>query len=154
VAPTNLGIRTVGYQSVTSGSISIRIGSLVVNAQAAADPYGRTLWSSWSESYTQTGLRIPEGRGYVAHDSHGKYLIAGKCLEDGRAVEGCAVLIGKEVVYSNRLGEFELRVKKCVPVQIVTDLDDFTATGTWEVVSAPATAKPGDPVVIVVARKL
>ena len=145
-----------GYQSVTSGSISIRIGSLVVNAQATADPFGRTLWSGWGESYTQTGIRVPEGRGYVAHSSHGKYLITGKCLEDGKPVEGCAVLVGKgnrEIVFSNRRGDFELHVKKNVSVQIAVSLDDFTATGTWRVISVPATSKPGESVTVIVERQ-
>jgi hypothetical protein len=46
-----------------------------------------------------------------------------------------------------------VRVKKNVSVAVSVDVGSFTAPGNWRYFECPATAKPGERVAIVVARK-
>jgi hypothetical protein len=140
-----------GYQQVTGVQISFRIHDTVINAQTVADPFGKIQYSAYAESYVQTGLQVAQ---HETHSGGGKFLIQGKCfLPDGSPVEGCAIRIGKEIVYSNRTGMFDVRARNIKAVEITVPVGDFTAPGTFEVISAPATATPGKPIVITVARR-
>jgi hypothetical protein len=66
---------------------------------------------------------------------------------------GAAIKVGTETAYTNADGEFMVRVKKNVSVAVSVDVGSFTAPGNWRCIECPATAKPGDPVLITVARQ-
>lgn len=139
-----------GYQRVTGVNLSFRIRDSVVNAQTVTDPFGKTQYSAWAESYVQTGLQIA---GHETRHSGGKYLITGKCvLPDDSPVEGCAVVINKEIVYSNSRGEFSLHVKKRVAV-VTTPVADFAAPGEFVCVNCPVDATAGETITVTVRRK-
>jgi hypothetical protein len=61
--------------------------------------------------------------------------------ETGNPVEGAAVEVGGEVVFTNSAGDFFLRVgrPRRSPVRVL--LSEFLLPGQWEVVSAPADAE-------------
>jgi hypothetical protein len=68
-------------------------------------------------------------------------------------VEGIAVQIGNETVYSNADGRFETRFKKAHIVSVGVLLAESTAPGLRTVVSSAGTAIPGgEPVKIQVRR--
>ena len=73
-----------------------------------------------------------------------RYVIRGAVRDEaGAPVEGAAVDIGGEVVFTNSGGEFFLRVGRPTrsPVKVLTA--EFLLPGQWEVVSAPADVEAG-----------
>jgi hypothetical protein len=73
-----------------------------------------------------------------------RYVIRGTVRDEaGAPVEGAAVDIGGEVVFTNSGGEFFLRVGRPTrsPVKVLTA--EFLLPGQWEVVSAPADVEAG-----------
>ena len=72
-----------------------------------------------------------------------KYVVLGVVQDpDGAAVEGAAILLGREVVYSDDRGEFMLRLRKPKEVSLKVELNEFLTAGTFEVLKSPQTAKP------------
>ena len=43
-------------------------------------------------------------------------------------------------------------VNEHAPVNVMVSLDDFTGGGSYQIISAPTTAKPGDVITIIVRR--
>ncbi len=143
-----------GYRETTSISVSIRIHSTVLRANSITDSFGRVIWSSSG----QTIQRLGDAQvGIKTAATTFPYLIEGKCEQtDGTKVEGCVLEIGPkhDVVISDSNGRFECRQKKNQASAILVKTEDFLAQGRYMLISAPTTAKPGEPVVIIVARKL
>jgi hypothetical protein len=84
-----------------------------------------------------------------------RYVVRGTVRDEaGNAVEGAAVRLNQELVYTNSAGEFFLRAKYPERYTIAVATDEFLLPGRWEVVSAPSGALAGDekqvtPIVIV-----
>lgn len=84
-----------------------------------------------------------------------RYVVRGIVRDDqGSPIEGAAVELNGEVVYSNSAGEFFLRTKHPQHYPIKVLLGEFLLPGEWEIVSAPETATAEDerraaPVIIV-----
>jgi hypothetical protein len=57
--------------------------------------------------------------------------------ELGQPVEGAAVAIGGEVVFTNSTGEFFVRVRSPREYDVAIRLDEFLFPGRWEIVNAP-----------------
>jgi hypothetical protein len=55
----------------------------------------------------------------------------------GQPVAGAAVLVGKTLAFSDSSGKFLVRVKSPGELPLQVSLDDFTAPGTFALVSAP-----------------
>jgi hypothetical protein len=84
-----------------------------------------------------------------------RYVVRGIVRDDqGSPIEGAAVELNGEVVYSNSAGEFFLRTKHPQHYPIKVLVGEFLLPGEWEIVSAPETATAEDerraaPVIIV-----
>ena len=65
-----------------------------------------------------------------------------KDSKSGKTIEGAAVQIGKQLVFSNRSGMVFTRSKKIQSLEVRVSPEDFSAQGKWRVVSAPATVTP------------
>ncbi len=140
-----------GYQQETGVGISLRIHDTGMTAQTITDQFGKTQYVAYIESYVQTGLQTG---GHEARSRRGKFLLEGKCvLPDGSPVEGCAVVIDKETVYSNSRGEFSIRMKKRNAVTVSVPVTDFAAPVDWNCLECPTSTAPGEPVTIIVARR-
>jgi hypothetical protein len=73
-----------------------------------------------------------------------RYIVRGiVCDEEGNPVEGAAVEIGTQVVFTNSTGQFFHRLGRPgrSPLRVLTR--EFLLPGNWEVVSAPADAVAG-----------
>jgi hypothetical protein len=71
--------------------------------------------------------------------SMGRYVVRGVVRdEQGEPVEGAALAIGSEVLFTNSAGEFFLRVRNPKQYELEVRLDEFLFPGHWEVLSAPA----------------
>ena len=68
-----------------------------------------------------------------------KYVVQGMVKDDqGSPVEGAALHIGKEVVYSDSSGRFMVRFSKHGPFPLSVAPEAFINNGVYEVVSAPS----------------
>jgi hypothetical protein len=73
-----------------------------------------------------------------------KYVVRGTVRDEaGNPVEGAAVSIGGEVVYTNSTGQFFHRVGRPGRSPLAVLTRDFLLPGQWELVSAPAEAQAG-----------
>jgi hypothetical protein len=86
-----------------------------------------------------------------------RYVIRGSVRdEEGNGVEGAAVEIGSEVVFTNSTGEFFLRVGRPTRTAVRVLLGEFLLPGQWEILSAPAEVEAGSetrPGVAIVLRR-
>ncbi|HEX6435113.1 MAG TPA: hypothetical protein VFZ87_12770 [Gemmatimonadales bacterium] len=70
-----------------------------------------------------------------------RYVVRGGVRDDqGNPVEGAAIELNGEVVYTNSSGEFFLRARHPQQYPIKVLLGEFLLPGQWEVLSAPETA--------------
>jgi hypothetical protein len=73
-----------------------------------------------------------------------RYVIRGVVQdEQGNAVEGAAVDVGGEMVFTNSTGEFFVRVGRPTRSAVKVLTGEFLLPGQWEVVSAPAEVEAG-----------
>ncbi len=73
-----------------------------------------------------------------------RYVIRGAVRdEEGHAVEGAAIEIGGELVFTNSSGEFFVRVGRPTRSAVKVLTGEFLLPGHWEVVSAPAEVEAG-----------
>jgi hypothetical protein len=71
--------------------------------------------------------------------SMGRYVVQGTVKdEQGNAVEGAALHVGKEVAFSDSSGRFQLRVSKHGPYALSVVPNEFLSNIVYEVVTAPA----------------
>jgi hypothetical protein len=71
--------------------------------------------------------------------SMGRYVVRGVVRDErGQPVEGAALAIGGEVVFTNSAGEFFVRVRSPRRYDLSVRLEEFLFPGRWDVVSAPA----------------
>ena len=71
--------------------------------------------------------------------SMGRFVVRGVVRDEtGRPVEGAAIAVGSEVVFTNSAGEFFLRVRSPKDYDLAVRLDEFLFPGRWEIVRAPS----------------
>ncbi len=146
-------VQTIGLNArVQLGSYAFTLGSFVT-------PDGKVHYSAQGSTFfyrgfnSVTGAPVSGGGGRVD-----RYLVTGRVEdESGAPVEGAALEVGGEVVYTDSRGSFFLRRSTRRPVAIRVLLDDFLSAGIFEVVHAPSEATPdrdgrAKPVTIVVRR--
>ena len=74
-----------------------------------------------------------------------RYVVRGTVRDEtGNPVEGAALRLNEEVVYTNSAGEFLLRDKHPERYTIAVVTEEFLLPGRWEVVNAPATIVASD----------
>jgi len=89
-----------------------------------------------------------------------RYIVEGSVVdESGTPIDGAAVQIGGSTVFTDSRGRFFVRLSGTRPVAVRVLLDEFLATGRFEVVAAPASATPraerqSAPIRLVVRRVL
>jgi hypothetical protein len=140
------------FQQALTMTVSVRLPhSSTATVGTNIMPNGAVKWSAYGSSYTQGkfegGLSLPSR----SHD--GKYSIDGIVKDErGTPVEGALIRIGKDTVLSDSDGRFFYRTNRNGGVTLAVDVDDFSAPGKWTVKTAPSTAAPGTPVIIIVGR--
>jgi hypothetical protein len=123
----NAGVRVVGPMQMTVAS--------------NVDPTGHLRYTFGMSTYLyrMSGM-MSSGRSETF--SIAKFLVEGTVKdEQGDPVEGAALRIGKEVVYSDSTGVFLVRMGKHGPFPLAVVPDEFIANGVYEAVSAPSTVR-------------
>ncbi len=83
----------------------------------------------------------------------GKLWTAGTVVdEQGQPVNGPAIRMGNDLVFTDNAGAVFLHVKNERPVCLAVVPSEFTTPGQWETVTAPEQATPGEAVQIVMGR--
>jgi hypothetical protein len=111
---------------------------------------GKTRWTAFGDTFTQGPLST--GAGQERHSLKGQEIHGRITTPDGTPVEGGAVRIGRETVYSSSGGSIVAREDRNASVPVRVLLDEFLV-GSWEVVSCPPSADAGTMVQIIVRRK-
>jgi hypothetical protein len=140
------------FQQTISVSVSWQLPhSTTVTVATNTLPDGAVRWSTYGNSYVQGPLQSGDTIGGMAHTSQSrlgaKFIIRGIVRDtSGRPVAGAAVLVGKEMEFTDFDGTFFVRLRKAKTVAVKVVPDDFRAPGNWRVVSAPerATSEPTD----------
>jgi len=130
-------------------------GGFQVNGQTFRSPDGKLRYTASASTLLTTNLRPAEGSGKQLR--MGGYVVRGHVRdESGAPIEGAAIHIGEETVYSNAAGEFQLRLSKPEHLALTVLISQFLTPLNFIVVSAPpaVTAMPEDssPDVLVVLR--
>jgi hypothetical protein len=147
-------VQTIALNArVQLGSYAVTIGSFIT-------PDGTVHYSAQGSTFFyRGGARVGAPDLDAGSGRLERYLVSGEVLDEhGVGVDGAALEIGGELLYTDSRGRFFLRraVARALPLRVV--LDDFLVPGAYEVVRAPATVTParagrGDRVTIVLRRR-
>jgi len=123
-------------------NVRVPIGDYRVNAASFVTPDGRVSYTGSASTFFYAG-DVMNGGGRAVQIKFERYLVEGTVVdESGTPVDGAAVDIGGSVVVTDSRGRFFVRMsnRREIPVRVL--LQDFLATGQYEVVAAPPTATP------------
>ena len=129
------------FQQALALNASMRIvGPLQITAASNVDPTGHLRYTFGMSTYLyrMSGMMA----GHSETFSIAKFLVQGTVKDvQGNPVEGAALHIGKEVVYSDSTGSFLVRMGKHGPFPLSVAPDEFITNGFYEMVSAPSTVR-------------
>jgi len=131
------------FEQALALNVMVRVaGPLQLTAASNVAPDGHIRYSFGAGTwlYRQRGMAMNA----VSQDSFSiaKYVIQGVVKDDqGLPVEGAALHIGREIVYSDSSGHFQVRCSKHGPYSLTLSPDEFLSNTIYEVVSAPSQAR-------------
>jgi hypothetical protein len=141
-------------------NVSLRLrlfGGLQVNGQTYRSADGRLRYTAFGEGLLAGNFR-PARNETEQTFKHLRYLVRGRVLDEkGEPVDGAAVHIGEELIYTNAAGEFFSRRKTAsiLPMQVL--FSEFLNPAPFSLISAPQTVIPAldsaAPEVLVILRR-
>ena len=138
-------------------NVRIPLGNYRVSAASFVTPDGRVNYTGSASTFFYAG-DVLGGANRPVEIKFERYLVQGTVVdESGVVVEGAAIDIGGSTVFTDSRGRFFVRRSSSRAAALRVLVDEFLATGQFEVVSAPAVATPrvegeSTPVRIVVRR--
>src|SRR5581483_8153130 len=149
------------FQQALALNVMVRVrGPLQVMAVSNIAPDGRMRYSFGASTYLYRLSGMAANALPQQSFSMAKYVVQGIVTdEQGQAVEGAALQIGKETAFSDSSGHFQLRLAKHGPYVLTVVPDEFLTSTTYEVVTAPAQVRAeaddvAQAIEIVVRRKV
>jgi hypothetical protein len=129
------------FEQALALNASVRIiGPMQITAASNVDPTGHVRYTFGMSTYVYRMNGMMSGHSETF--SIAKFLVQGVVKdEQGNPVEGAALHIGKEVVYSDSTGAFLVRMGKHGPFPLSVVPDVFITNGVYETVSAPSTVR-------------
>ncbi len=133
-------------------------GNVDLNAQTYVTPDGKLRYTAFGNTalYRYSGLRVGEGsQNFKLEDK----IIRGRVVDEkNEPVNGAALRIGKELVFTDVEGKFFVRVKKARGYAVKVVIEEFIVPGYFEVVTAPAeiqaVAEDSEVEVVIVVRRV
>ena len=129
------------FQQALALNASVRIaGPLQITAASNVDPTGHMRYTFGMSTYLyrMSGMMA----GHSETFSIAKFLVQGIVKDDqGNPVEGAALRVGKEVIYSDSSGAFLVRMRKHGPFPLTVVPDEFISNGLYQTVSAPSAVR-------------
>lgn len=132
------------------------LGALILNAASFVTPEGTVKYATYGSAWIQRGdtvaLLSPRFR-------LNKFMVSGHVVDQaGNPVEGAALRVNDELVFSDSAGSFFLRVKKRKIYKLAVFPSDFMCPGRFQVISAPSriisTSSDSETAGIIVVRRL
>jgi hypothetical protein len=127
------------FRSAISLTARLQLGRYSTSLGTFVQPDGRVDYAANAGTFLYLGefgvqpQRIGGGGGIA------RYLVRGRVVDEaGEPVEGAAVALGNETVFTNSRGEFSLRSRRPERYRLEVRLDEFLLPGAWQLRSAPA----------------
>ena len=127
------------FQQALALNVAFRVaGPLQMTAASNVAPDGHLRYSFGASTYLYRFRGMTMNANSDSF-SIAKYVVQGVVKDDqGSPVEGAALHIGKEVVYTDSSGHFMARFSKRGPFPLSVAPEEFINNGVYEVVSAPS----------------
>lgn len=127
---------------VQAMSLNLRVRpwrSMQLLLQTAIGADGRVRYTGYGNDYFYRYAGLQGSAQQRPLDSL-KYLVRGRVTDEfGNPISGAALRVNSELVFSDALGEFFVRLAKPGPHSLNVAPEEFITPGVFEVVSAPAT---------------
>lgn len=157
---TNFLTASLGYQQVFTPFGSQGFSKVLVAGLRLQFSHGETIdlssagtkWTAAGGTYIQTGIAIGNT---PSRGVSGKYIVRGRVLDqEGKPIEGAAVMVGREELFTNAAGEWMTRTKNSKTVVLGVVLKDFLS-GEFMVTSCPVEASPskGDSEIVITVER-
>jgi hypothetical protein len=129
------------FEQALALNVALRVaGPWQVTAASNVAPDGHLRYSFGASTYLYRFRGMMNGQ--ADSFSIAKYLVQGVVKDDhGIPVEGAALHIGKQVVYTDSSGRFQERFSKRGPFPLSVAPEEFITNGVYEAVSAPSEVK-------------
>ena len=150
--PTQPFVQTVAL------NVRLPLGDYRLNAASFVTADGRVNYTGSASTFFYAGDILSGAR--PVEIKFERFIVEGTVVdESGTPVDGAAIEIGGALVFTDSRGRFFVRRPTSRDVSVRVVLDEFLATGRFEVVSVPASASPrterqSAPMRIVVRRVL
>jgi len=150
--PTQPFVQTVAL------NVRLPLGNYRLNAASFVTADGRVNYTGSASTFFYAGDILSGAR--PVEIKFERFIVEGAVVdESGTPVDGAAIEIGGALVFTDSRGRFFVRRPSSRDVSVRVVLDEFLATGRFEVVSVPASASPrterqSAPMRIVVRRVL
>jgi hypothetical protein len=150
--PTQPFVQTVAL------NMRLPLGNYRLNAASFVTADGRVNYTGSASTFFYAGDILSGAR--PVEIKFERFIVEGAVVdESGTPVDGAAIEIGGALVFTDSRGRFFVRRPTSRDVSVRVVLDEFLATGRFEVVSVPASASPrterqSTPMRIVVRRVL
>jgi hypothetical protein len=127
------------FRSALNLTARLQLGGYSTNLGTYVRPDGTVDYSASGSTFLYMGsfggIQPQQIGGTMA-----RYVVQGTVRdESGNPVDGAAVKLNDEVVYTNSAGEFFVRVKHPEHYTLTVATEEFLLPGKWEVVRAPTT---------------
>jgi len=128
------------FQQALALNVAFRVtGPLQLTAASDVAPDGHLRYSFGASTYLYRLRGMVFNANSPDSFSIAKYVVQGIVNDDeGMPVEGAALHIGKEVVYTDSSGRFMVRFSKRGPFPLSITPEEFINNGVYAVVSAPS----------------
>lgn len=134
--PTQPFVQTIAL------NVRVPLGKYRVNAASFVGADGRVNYTGSASTFFYAGDAVTGGNRGVEIKFE-RYIVEGTVVdESGAPIDGATVGIGGSTVFTDSRGRFFVRVSSSREAPVRVLLDEFLAIGRFDVVSAPASAKP------------
>lgn len=146
-------VQTIGLNArLQLGNHALTLGSFVT-------PDGRVHYSAQGSTFFYRGFNTVPGAPATTSVRVANFMVKGRVVrEDGSPVEGAALEVGGEVVFTDSKGNFFHRRPTRHPLSLRVLPDEFLAPGSYAIVEAPESVAPDRdnqvrPISIIVKRQ-
>jgi hypothetical protein len=127
------------FRSALNLTARLQLGSYSTSLGTYVRPDGAVDYSASGSTFLYMGSFNGAQQQQIGGGRISQYVIRGQVQDTtGAPVEGAAVALNGEVVFSNSSGDFLLRVKRPSRYTVMVLPAEFLLPGQWEVVSAPS----------------
>jgi hypothetical protein len=127
------------FRSALNLTARLQLGSYSTNLGTYIRPDGAVDYSASGSTFLYMGSFNGAQQQQIGGGRMSQYVIRGKVVDTaGAPVEGAALDLNGELVFTNSGGEFLLRVKRPARYTLTVLPAEFLLPGQWEVVQAPA----------------